>query len=81
MMAPLVRIDIAGESAAFLVVPLLGALGVWLTLRAGTDARLGGHRRPGGVAPGEQPNLSLPARAADGRCPGDDLVGSPPQFS
>ena len=35
MMAPLVRIDIAGESAAFLVVPLLGALGVWLTYQLG----------------------------------------------
>ena len=35
MMAPLVRIDIAGESAAFLVVPLLGALGVWLTYGLG----------------------------------------------
>jgi hypothetical protein len=35
MMAPLVRIDIAGESAAFLVVPLLGALCVWLTYELG----------------------------------------------
>src|SRR5215210_1301409 len=35
MMAPLVRIDFAGESAAFLVVPLLGALGVWLTYELG----------------------------------------------
>ena len=35
MMAPLVRIEIAGESAAFLIVPLLGALGVWLTYELG----------------------------------------------
>lgn len=35
MMAPLVRLDVRGVSAAFFVVPLLGALCVWLTYQLG----------------------------------------------
>lgn len=34
-MAPLVNVDVATTSAAFLVVPIFGALGVWLTYALG----------------------------------------------